>query len=361
MSEQLLMYVGTYTRSGSEGIYVYRIDPSSGALELASTASGVTNPSFLAIHPSGRFLYSVSEARGQDGKPAGGVAAFAIAPGTGALTLLNQQSSGGVGPCHVDVDKTGRYLFVANYASGSVAMLPIQPDGSLAPASDFHQHEGHSVDRRRQEGPHAHSINVDPTNGYALVPDLGLDKVLVYKLDLENGKLIPAEEPFVQLIAGSGPRHLAFHPQRNYVFVITEMGNTIMGYLYYPDRGALKGILMMPTLPRGWEGESYCAHVAVSASGKFLYGSNRGHDSIAVFSIDVGKGLLDIVDHTSTQGSYPRHFCLHPADTFLWAANQNSDTIVAFSIDQGTGRLTPTGHVTNVPMPVCLKILNMPE
>ena len=358
-SERLLVYIGTYTRGRSEGIYVYRMDPGSGALESVSAASGASGPSFLALHPNGRSLYAVSESDGSEEESDGAVCAFSVAPGSGELTLLNRQPSHGSSPCHVDVDQTGRYAFVANYGSGSVAMLPIQPDGSLGPACDFVQHHGSSVDLRRQKGPHAHSINVDPTNRYALVPDLGLDRVMVYRLDLVAGKLIPAEEPYVQIIPGSGPRHLAFHPNSRYVYVINEMGNTITGFTYDGERGVLGGIQMRTTLPWGWEGTSYCADIHLSPSGAFLYGTNRGHDSIAVFAVHPGMGLLDLVAHTPTQGNFPRNFGLDPSGRFLLAANQNSDTVVTFRVDQRTGLLTPTGQVTQVPAPVCVRFLSV--
>jgi len=354
---EILVYVGTYTQRGSEGLYVYRLDLSSGDMTLASTAAGIKNPSFLAIHPEHRFLYSVSEMGGGAGQPSGGVSAFAIDPHTGALTYLNTQSSQGNGPCHLSVDQTGRWVLVANYGSGSVAILPILQDGQLGEATDFVQHEGSSVDPRRQEGPHAHSITVDPTNRYAFAADLGLDRILIYRLDLDQGKLLPNEEPWAEVHAGAGPRHFAFHPNGRYAYVINELDNTLMAFAYDATRGTLRTVQTVSTLPDDFEGTSYCAEVQVASSGKFVYGSNRGHDSIAIFAVDEATGQVTLVGLEPTQGKFPRHFGIDPTGTFLLAANQDSDNIVTFRIDQETGRLAPTGQVVQVPMPVCVKMM----
>jgi 6-phosphogluconolactonase len=361
LNEELLVYVGTYTRGENEGIYVYRLDPSSGALTLASTVRGINNPSFLALHPQHRYLYSVSEVGGEAGRPTGGVSAFAIDPPTGALTGLNQQSSQGTGPCHLSVDQTGQYVLVANYGSGSVALLPIREDGQLGEATDFIQHEGSSVDPGRQERPHAHSITLDPTNRFAFAADLGLDKILIYQLDLSRGKLIPHEEPWVAVTAGAGPRHLAFHPDGRYAYVINELDNTLIAFAYDEARGTLRTLQTLSTLPEDFQGPSYCADVHVAPSGRFIYGSNRGHDSIAIFAVDEAAGRLSLVDLEPTQGKFPRNFALDPTGTFLLAANQDSDNIVTFRIDPETGQLTPTGHVTNVPKPVCVKMIPLPS
>lgn len=357
---ELLVYVGTYTRGRSEGIYVYRMDASSGALELLSKATGVSNPSFLAIHPQRHYLYSVSEISDFAGKPSGAVAAFKIDPKTGDLTRLNQQPSHGAGPCHLSVDKTGQFVLVANYGSGSVAVLPIQDDGQLGEATDFIQHQGSSVDPRRQVGPHAHSVTLDPTNRYAFVADLGLDKIMIYRLDLSQGKLKPNDEPWAQVKAGAGPRHFDFHPNGKYAYLINELDSTMTGFTYDGTRGRLSEIQTVSTLPDGFEDTSYCADIHVSPSGKFVYGSNRGHDSIVIFESDEGTGKLTYVDHESTQGETPRNFAIDPTGTFLLAANQNGDTVVTFRMDQQTGRLMPTGHVAEVPTPVCLKMLCIP-
>lgn len=359
MPQKMLVYIGTYTRTTSKGIYVYRFDPSSGALEYVSEAAGLSNPSFVALHPSGRYLYSVNELGQFEGKPSGGVSAFAIDPATGGLTLLNQQPSVGTGPCHISIESTGRYALVANYAGGSVTMLPIEADGKLGAPCDFVQHEGSSVNLSRQKAPHAHSINPDPTNRYAYVPDLGTDKIVIYQLDLANGKLAPNDPPFARVKAGSGPRHMDFHPNGKFAYVINEIGSTITVFDYDAATGALKEKQMISTLPEDFMGVSHTADIHVAASGKFLYGSNRGHDSIAIFAVDEATGKLSPIGYESTRGRFPRNFALDPTGNFLLAANQNTDNIFTYRIDQATGKLTWTGHETKVGMPVCLKFLVM--
>ena len=358
-----IVYVGTYTRElphgrgKSDGIYVYAMDTATGALSHIQTVTGVPNPAFLALHPSGRYLYSVNSQGEIDGRKGGAVSAFAIDPATGTLTYLNRQPSEGVGPCHVSVEQTGRYVLVASYGSGSIAMLPIGAEGQLEPASDAVQHAGSSVNPRRQEGPHAHSINVSPGNRFALVPDLGLDKVLVYRLDLDAGKLVPNDPPAGLAAPGAGPRHLDFHPNGRYVYVINELDSTLAAYAYDDTRGTLDPIQTVSTLPEGFSGENSCADVHVHPNGRFVYGSNRGHDSLAIFAIDEATGRLTALGHTSTQGRVPRNFAIDPTGTFAYAANQDTDTIVTFRIDPATGALTPTGDVTNVLTPVCVKIV----
>ena len=356
-AKQFLVYVGTYTKKGSEGIYVYRLDTSSGALEPVSKATGVENPSFLAIHPSRRYLYAVDEVREFKGQPGGAVSAFAIDPKTGDLTYLNQQLSRGAGPCHLSVDQTGKFVLAANYSAGSAAILPIRDDGRLGEATDVVQHQGSSVNPKRQKGPHAHSINLSPDNRFAFVADLGLDKIMIYQLDLGEGKLKPNDPPFAKVPPGAGPRHFAFHPNGKYAYVINELDNTMTAFAYDAARGALTEIQTLSTLPEGFDETSYCADVHVSPSGKFLYGSNRGHDSIVIFEIDEGTGKLSLVGHEPTQGKNPRNFAIDPTGAFLLAANQDSDSIVVFRIDEKTGKLTPTGHVAEVSMPVCLKLI----
>ena len=352
----MLVYIGTYTQGESEGIYVYRLDTSSGALEYVSVATGIDNPSFLDLHPHKPYLYAINEISELGGESGGAITAFSINEETGELTLLNQQSTIGTGPCHLSVDATGKFVLVANYGGGSVCMLPIQEDGTLGEATDFIQHEGSSVDPARQQGPHAHSIMIDPANQYAFTPDLGLDKILIYKIDLTNGKLVPNDPSSAEVAPGGGPRHFDFHPNRKYAYVINEMGNTVTAFTYDETDGSLAEIQTIPTLPDDFDGTSHTADVHVSPSGKFLYGSNRGHDSIVIFAIDSETGTLTYVDHESTQGETPRNFAIDPTGTFLFAENQGTDTIVTFRIDSDTGKLTATGHVTDVPMPVCLKM-----
>ncbi|NQT81589.1 lactonase family protein [bacterium] len=354
---ELFLYVGTYTYGKSEGIYVHRMDLSSGALKFASVAKGVVNPSFLAFGPRRRHLYAVCEVSRLAGKPGGAVSAFRIDPKTGKLTYLNRQASGGAGPCHLSVHKKGNFVFVAHYAGGSVSVLPIQDDGQLGKVSDVVQHQGSSVNPRRQEGPHPHSVNLGPANRYLFVPDLGLDKIMIYGLDMTHGKLKPNEEPWARVKAGAGPRHFAFHPNGRYAYVINELNSTLTAFGYDEKLGRLRELETVPTLPGDFKGRNTCADVHVSPSGRFLYGSNRGHDSIVIFAIEEGTGKLAYVGHEPTQGKTPRNFAIDPTGTFLLAANQNSGTIVTFRIDRPTGRLSATGHVANVPAPVCLKMI----
>jgi 6-phosphogluconolactonase len=358
-SGTVLAYVGTYTRNGSKGIYCYRVDTETGALTLLGTTNGVQNPSFVALHPGGRFLYSVSEVGASDGRPGGAVAAFALDPVSGALTLLNQQSSMGSGPCHVNVDHTGRYVFVANYGSGSAAMLPIQEDGSLGPACDSHQHEGSSVVPRRQEGPHAHSANLAPDNRFVFVCDLGLDRVLAYRLDLDGAKFPPNDPAWGTLHPGAGPRHMTFHPSGEYAYVINELDSTMTVFAYDGARGALETIQTITTLPEGFEGTSYPADVHISQDGRFLYGSNRGHDSIVTYAVDAATGKLTVVGHTSTFGEFPRNFNIDPTGRWMYVANQNTNNIVTYRIDAASGMPEPTGEQLEVPIPVCIQFLTV--
>ena len=360
MAEQgkkLLAYVGTYNRDREEGIYLYHLDLSSGALSPVDSVSGIKNPSFLALSRDNRYLYAVSELQEVAGKPGGGVSAFAIDPVNGALSPLNQQSSQGAGPCHLSVDQTGRYVLVANYSSGAVAMLPVREDGSLGEATDSVQHEGSSVHPKRQAGPHAHSITVGPENRFAFAADLGIDKIMVYRLDLSEGKLAPNDVPSVQVHAGAGPRHFAFHPNGRYAYLINELDNTVVAYTYNDAEGTLQDLQTLSTLPEGYTDTSYCADIHVAPSGKFLYGTNRGHDSMAIFEIDEQSGKLALVGLEPTQGESPRNFAIDPTGSILLAANQNGNNIVSFRMDPDTGKLTPTGHITEVPSPVCIKMM----
>ncbi len=349
-----LVYVGTYTEKASKGIYAYRFDPATDQLTSLGLAAETVNPSFLAVDPTRRFLYAVNEISQYEGRSSGGVSAFAIAAETGKLTFLNEVPSGGAGPCHVSVDKTGRYVLVANYGGGSVAVFPILKDGRLGEASAFVQHKGASINPQRQEGPHAHSIYTSPDNRFVISADLGLDEVLIYRFDAGKGTLAPNYPAFAVTSSGAGPRHFAFHPSGKFGYVIDEMQSTITAFSYQQASGALDVIQTISTLPQDFKGESNAAEVEVHPSGKFLYGSNRGHDSIAVFAINARKGTLTPAGDVPTLGKEPRSFAIDPTGTFLFAANQKSDNIVEFRIDPANGRLTPTGKVLEVPTPVCV-------
>ena len=353
------VYVGTYTGPKSKGIYMLRLDLATGALGAPEVAGETTSPSFLAIHPTRRFMYAVSEVWGPAGKAGGAVSAFAVAPDTGVLTFLNKQSSGGVGPCFVAVDKEGRNALAANYGSGAVCVLPIGQDGRLAEATAVIQHKGSGPNAKRQSGPHAHSINLDPTGRFAPAADLGLDKILIYKFDAAKGTLEPNDPPSASVAPGAGPRHLAFHPGGRFAYVINEMGGTVTAFAWDGARGTLSELQTVSTLPPDFRGENSTAEVQVHPSGRFLYGSNRGHDSIAVFAI-ADDGRLKPLGHQPTQGKNPRNFGIDPTGTWLLAANQNSDSIVVFRIDPQTGGLRPTGQAVSVPSPVCVKFVPAP-
>ena len=350
---ELLLYVGTYTSGKSEGIYVYKFDLSSGEFKHLATAKGIVDPSFLAIDPRRRHLYAVNEIEEFGGKPGGAVSAFKVDPQTGNLQFLNQQPSLGGAPCYVTVDKFGKFVLVANYGGGNAAVLPINDSGLDTPV-DMVQHGGSSVDPERQKGPHAHNVILDKTNRHAFVTDLGLDKIMIYRFDGSNGKLTPNGAPWVKLKPGAGPRHFTFHPNGRWAYVINELDSTFTAFSYESGSGSLKEMQTVSTLPTGFSGENSCADVHVSPSGKFLYGSNRGHDSIVVFSINPGTGKLTFVEHVSTGGKTPRNFTIDPTGAFLLAANQKSDNVVSFRIDATSGRLRPTGHVAEIPTPVCL-------
>ena len=348
------VYVGTYTGPASKGIYAYRFHPVDGKLTSIGLAGEALSPSFLAIHPNGRFLYSVNEMDNYSGQKTGAVSAFSINSHSGKLTVLNTVSSRGGGPCHVLVDKTGKNLLVANYGTGSVASLPIKEDGSLGEASAFVQHAGQVALPERQGGPHAHSVNLSADNRFMIATDLGLDEALVYRFDAAKGTLTPNDPPFAKVEPGSGPRHFAFQPGDRYAYAINEIKSTITAFRYDRARGTLQELQTVSSLPKDFSENNSTAEIAVEPRGKFLYGSNRGHNSIAVFAIDPHKGTLTLVEHTSTQGKTPRNFAIDPTGAYLFAANQDSGNIVLFHIDQKTGRLTPAGQTLEVGAPVCV-------
>jgi 6-phosphogluconolactonase len=346
-----LVYVGTYTRSNrSQGIQVFGRDPQTGKLTLESFVVE-TDPSFLTFDPKRQFLFAVSEGMGRDG---GQVASFKLEGPTGRLEPLNHQPSFGGEPCHLCCDPTGRWVLVANHEHGTVAVLPADADGRLGPASDVRQHEG-SGPGPTQTGPHAHFVTFDPPGRRVLVADKGIDKMLIYQLDPDLGKLAPNDPPFASLHAGAAPRHLAFHPSGQYAYVNGEADMTITAFRYDEQNGALDELEVLSTLPAGASREKCStAEIAVEPGGRFVYVSNRGHDSIAIFGIDQASGRLTAAGHTPTQGRTPRNFAIDPTGTFLYAANQESDTIVHFRIDHQTGQLLPTGDVTPVGAPVCI-------
>ena len=351
-----LFYVGT-DGGKSKGIYAYRYDAGTGQITSLGLAAEATNPSFVAVHPNGRFLYAVNEVGNYKGPNSGGVSAFSIDRDTGKLTLLNEVASHGADPCYLIVDETGKFVLVANYTGGSVAVFPVLADGKLGEASAFVQHTGHGTNPERQEGPHAHSIDLSPDSHFAMVDDLGLDELLVYKFDGAKGSLTPNDPPYVKLDAGAGPRHFALHPDGKFAYVINEMGSTVTVFAYDAARGRLQPLQTVTTLPKDFKGRNDDAEIRVHPSGKFLYASNRGNDSIAIFAIDDRKGTLTQVGIIPTGGKEPVNFEIDPTGRLLLAANKKSDNIVVFQIDARTGLLTPTGNVLDVGSPGCVKFV----
>ena len=354
-AKSLPVYFGTYTSRGensSKGIYRSVLDLETGRLANPVLAAEARNPSFLEIHPNAKFLYAVSESGG-----AGSVSAYAIDRDTGDLKLLNQKPSGGAGPCHVSIDHAGRNVLVANYGSGSASVIPIKSDGRLGEPAGFVQHAGSSVNSGRQKGPHAHSINVSPDDRFAFVADLGIDKIMIYRLDIEKGTIVANSPPFAKVKPGAGPRHFAFGPSGKYAYVINELDCTVTAFAYDSASGALTGVQTITTLPNAFDGSNSCAEVRVHPSGKFLYGSNRGHDSIVVYRVDLAKGTLTFVEHETADIKTPRNFNIDPTGKFCLVANQGGDSVVVFRIDQETGALEPTGHKVSIARPVCVRFL----
>ena len=353
-------YIGTYTEgTNSKGIYAFRYDAASGQVTMIGLAAETTNPSFVAVHPNGRFLYAVNELKNYKGPNSGGVSAFAVDRATGKLTFLNELPSLGADPCYIIVDKEGKHVLVANYTGGSVAVFPIKDDGSLGEASAFVQHTGHGTNPQRQEGPHAHSIDLSPGERFAYVDDLGLDETLIYKYDSAKGTLTPNDPPFAKLDPNTGPRHFALRPDGRFAYVVGEMGHTVTVFANDLKKGSLEKLQTISTLPADFSGRNDDAEIEVHPSGKFLYASNRGHESIAVYAIDPAKGTLTLVEITPTGGNEPRSFEIDPTGKLLFAENQKSDDIVVFKIDQKTGKLTTTGQKLDVASPICVKFLKV--
>lgn len=348
-----LMYVGTYTRETSAGIYAYRFDPASGAAEPLGLVAEMPDPSFLALHSNGEFLYAVSETDDYDADGSGSVVSFAIDAATGALEKLNEVSSRGGWPCHLGVDPTGRMLIVANYKGGSVAAFPVRADGSLGEASSFFQHEGRSAHDRQQQ-PHAHSSDFSSDGRFAFFSDLGLDQIKVYRADVDAATMQPHDPPYVKVPPGSGPRHFAQHPSGQFAYGLNELSSTVSAFRLDGDAGELSLFQTVSTLPDGFDAENYTAEIYVHPSGEFVYASNRGHHSIAIFRADSATGQLEPQGQVPTRGEWPRSFAFDPSGRFLLAANQNSDNIVVFTIDQSSGALIPAEQDISIDAPVCI-------
>lgn len=347
-----LIYVGTY----SKGIYGFRYDPEKANLEPIGYLGEIQNPSFLILHPEHQYLYAVSELTGS-GDPIGGVASFSINPENGSLTMLNKRSSEGSAPCHLALDKTSKMLMVANYVNGAVASFPVLENGSLGELASLMKASGHSVDKGRQDGPHAHEVVVSADNRFAFVPDLGLDHIRIYQIDPSTAKMTPSDPPFVKMTPGSGPRHLVFSGNEKFAYVISELASTVTVFAYHPESGSMTELQTVSTLPPDFKGENGAGEIKLDHSGRFLYASNRGYDSIAVFSINKEIGTLSEVQIEKIDGKMPRYVALDPEGEHLLAANQKSDNILVFKVDQMSGKIAPTGQNVQSPSPVCLAFL----
>ena len=348
---EMFVYFGSHSKGPGIGFSLARFNTDTGKLTVPRFLQECVAPSYFVISHDGKRLYTCNS------DPGSSVSAYAIDPHTAKLTLLNEKPSGGAEPCYISLDATGRHLMVANYGPGSAAAFALKDDGSIGERTAFSQHTGSSVNPQRQEGPHAHSIHVDPTNKFVLSADLGADKLFVYKLDAKTGALTPNDPPFAAVTPGAGPRHFAFHPNGHDVYLITEMGNTIIRYGWDANHGVLTKHETVSTLPAGFHGTSYAAEILIHPSGKFLYATNRGDNSVAVFSIQPNTGRLTLLQHISTQGKFPRNCELDPTGHWLLVSNQNSNTAVVFHIDVNTGKLTQTGEPVAVPSPYGVRFL----
>lgn len=354
--DPLWVFVGTYTGKKSEGIYRVEFDPATGKLGTPELAAKVTNPSFLTVHPKRTHLFCVCEVGDAKGKHGGGVTGFTLDTKTGELKRINEESSVGAGPCYIACDKAGKHVLVANYGGGSVAVLPVDSTGKLGEATAFVQHEGSGADKRRQEGPHAHSINLDAANRFAIVADLGLDKLFVYKFDPAAGKITPNDPPALKLAPAAGPRHFAFHPNGKWAYANGEMDSTVTALAYDAEKGSFTKLNTLSTLPAPHKGNS-TAETVVHPSGKFVYVSNRGHNSIAIFEVNEATGELKAAGHQGEGIKTPRNFNIDPSGRWMVVANQDGDSLIVYQIDPKTGQLKPTGQSVEVGSPVCVKFV----
>lgn len=367
MKQKFIAYIGTYTQSilfgtgqilegKGEGIYGYSFDIETGAMEPLFVAPDIINPSFVSRSQNGRYLYAVNETKEFKGQATGSVSAFEILDDF-SLKFINQQPTGGTDPCFVITDREDQHVYVANFMSGSVIMFPVDGNGGLMPASDFHQHEGHSVNAKRQAGPHAHSIIFSPDEQFVFVPDLGKDQIVAYYLDQQQGKLLSVETQSFSTEPGAGPRFGVFHPNGNFFYFINEISQEIGVLAYNKEHAVFETKQVVPTVRKNFDGENSCADIHITSDGRFLYGSNRGHNSIVIYRI-LENGLLEYVDTTPCGGEIPRNFCIDPTNQFLVVANQDTDNICVFRIDQKTGKLSFL-HEIEVPTPVCIQIYHV--
>jgi 6-phosphogluconolactonase len=355
--DEQLVYIGTYTDEGSQGIYFYRFNHNTGILSYVGVEKGVSNPSFLAISPDKNYLFAVNELSELAGQKSGGVSAFKINKNSGELHFLNQQASGGEDPCYLIVHRDGSYLITGNYSGGNFSVLPIFLDGKLGKAMQIIQHSGSSVNAGRQNAPHVHCVVFDPTGKNLIVTDLGTDKIFIYPFNDKNGVISESGLHFSASRPGAGPRHVTFSPDGKFLYIINELDSTIAAYKYNSIEGSLAEIQIISTLMPDYTGVNNCADIHIHPSGKFLYGSNRGHDSIVLFKRDQNTGILTVIDFTSTRGKTPRNFAIDPSGNYLIVANQKSNSIFTFRIDNHTGKLTVCEASIEIPSPVCIMFL----
>lgn len=366
MAEHDLVFAGTYTKpikfgtgkileGRGKGIYAFRWDSGLGILSLTCINEGIVNPSYLAIDRKSRFLYAVNELKEFEGMASGSLSAFEIIDEEGHLRFLNKYPTKGTDPCYVALDGREQHAIVANFMSGNVAIFSVQRDGGLGRMTDFVQHEGSSINPQRQSGPHAHSAVFDPSGKFLLIPDLGIDKMVVYKFDVVKGSIVLCKDKTIQVPAGSGPRYVEFHPSGAYAYLINELSSTVVVLKVQSEGQWLTPIQTISTLPPEFKGGSTCAHLQIDPRGRYLYASNRGHDSISIFAIDSSTGRLEHAGWVPSGGQTPRHFCIDPKGEYLLTANQDSNNIVVFRIDHQSGKLEPTGHEVSIPTPVCIK------
>jgi 6-phosphogluconolactonase len=368
-AKDTLVYVGTYTsgRSTSKGIHVLRLQTQNEdvaqniQLVPLGLAAEAPDPAFLDLDLKRRRLFAAHEMNSFEGQRTGAISSYAIDPATGKLNLVNRKASMGTGPCHLVLDKEGRNVLVANYSGGTVVVLPVGEDGKLGDASAVIQHSGKSVNPQRQEAPHPHQVALDPANRFAYVPDLGIDKVMIYRFDAKAGSLAPAEKPFVAMKPGAGPRHMSFRPDGKFAYVLNELNSTVTALACDPATGALTEIETVSSLPPHFDGRNSGAEIAVLPNGRFLFVSNRGHNSLVLFAIDREKGTLTYVEEQGTGGKTPRHFGVQPNAKHLAIGNQDSNQVLICRIDPENGRLKPSGVFTDVPAPVCMVFLPPPS
>jgi len=353
------IYVGTFSGDVEKGIYVYEFARAKGTLSLVQTLGGMESPSYIEIHPNGRFLYSVNRNSVNEEESWGSVSSYSIDPSTGRLTHINDRPSFGNAPCHMSLDSQGRILFIANYGTGSIAVYPIEEDGSLAPASKVIQHTGSSIGGERQQGPHAHCAVVSPRDDYLYAADLGTDRIKTYRINYKEKSMDPVPGSDGIADPGSGPRHITISEDQKFLYLLEEMGHQVAVFDINPKNGALSAIQTISTLPESYNETNFCADIHIDPSGKYLYASNRGHNSLAIFEIDQKNGQLSLVDIESVYGNWPRNFLIDPRGDFLFVANRRTNNVVVFKRDLSSGKLAATGVKVSVPEPVCVKMLEI--